>query len=156
MNIVEQSQKSQPGAKVGPLIVTPYYIQSVEGCLTDKIGRGGLSPAEFDGWLARVWPAIESLRQDYKRGLSAILTIPQERDDMVAAEAAFNILNDGARTVVFFGTGGSSLGGQTFAQYAGWNIPGDALHGQDDRPRTRFYDNLDPRTLIEHGREKIR
>ena len=49
---------------------------------------------------------------------------------------------------MFFGTGGSSLGGQTLAQLGGWGIPGDDGNGgQRDRPRTRFYDNLDPRTL---------
>jgi glucose-6-phosphate isomerase len=40
------------------------------------------------------------------------------------------------------------LGGQTLAQLGGWGIPGDDGNGgQRDRPRTRFYDNLDPRTL---------
>jgi glucose-6-phosphate isomerase len=34
------------------------------------------------------------------------------------------------------------------AQLGGWGIPGDDGNGgQRDRPRTRFYDNLDPRTL---------
>jgi glucose-6-phosphate isomerase len=56
----------------------------------------------------------------------------------------------GARTLVFFGTGGSGLGGQTLAQLAGWNIPGHMRDGQKKRPRTRFYDNLDPQTL-EHA-----
>jgi glucose-6-phosphate isomerase len=53
----------------------------------------------------------------------------------------------GARAVIFFGTGGSSLGGQTLAQLGGWNIPGLADDSQKTRPRTRFYDNLDPVTL---------
>ena len=49
---------------------------------------------------------------------------------------------------MFFGTGGSSLGGQTLAQLGGWGIPGDDGNGgQRRRPRTRFYDNLDARTL---------
>src|SRR6185437_14154693 len=56
-------------------------------------------------------------------------------------------LSHGARTLVFFGTGGSSLGGQTLAQLGGWGIPGDDKHGSEERPRTRFYDNLDGRTL---------
>jgi hypothetical protein len=55
--------------------------------------------------------------------------------------------SDGAGTIVFFGTGGYSLGGQTLAQLAGWNIPGGADAVQKQRPRTRFYDNLDPVTL---------
>src|SRR5262249_21681412 len=32
-------------------------------------------------------------------------------------------------------------------QLGGWGIPGDDKHGSEERPRTRFYDNLDARTL---------
>src|SRR5262249_60281844 len=39
------------------------------------------------------------------------------------------------------------LGGQTLAQLGGWNIPGTADEAQKQRPRTRFYDNLDAATL---------
>ena len=49
--------------------------------------------------------------------------------------------------MIFFGTGGSSLGGQTLAQLGGWHIPGTADEAQRRRPRTRFYDNLDGETL---------
>jgi glucose-6-phosphate isomerase len=40
------------------------------------------------------------------------------------------------------GTGGSSLGGQTLAQLAGFNVPGVAA--PRDPPRMHFSDNLDP------------
>jgi glucose-6-phosphate isomerase len=56
-------------------------------------------------------------------------------------------LSRGAETLVFFGTGGSSLGGQTLAQFGGWSIPGDNGDNGGGRPRVRFYDNLDARTL---------
>ena len=131
----------------GAQIVTMHYTQSVEGCLSDKISEAGLSPSEFGDWLERTRPAIEQLRADYKSGALPILSIAEDRDDLAIAAAAFEALVEGAKTVVFFGTGGSSLGGQTFAQFGGWNIPGDAVRGQRHRPRTRFYDNLDPRTL---------
>ena len=49
--------------------------------------------------------------------------------------------------MIFFGTGGSSLGGQALAQLGGWHIPGTADAAQRKRPRTRFYDNLDGGTL---------
>ncbi len=75
------------------------------------------------------------------------MRVPQWRDDIEAARAALKKLSHGARTLVFFGTGGSSLGGQTLAQLGGWGIPGDDKHGSEERPRTRFYDNLDARTL---------
>ena len=77
-----------------------------------------------------------------------MLRVPERRDDIDAAREALATLTKDARTLVFFGTGGSSLGGQTLAQLGGWGIPGDDGNGgQRDRPRTRFYDNLDPRTL---------
>jgi glucose-6-phosphate isomerase len=122
--------------------------QSVEGCLEAKIGKAGLSPDALDRSLARLQPRLESLREDYASGALPLLRVPEWRDDIEAAREALAALTKDARTLVFFGTGGSSLGGQTLAQLGGWGIPGDDGNGgQRDRPRTRFYDNLDPRTL---------
>jgi len=122
--------------------------QSVEGCLEAKIGEAGLAQAALDRTLARLEPRLESLREDYASGALPLLRVPERRDDIDAAREALAALTKDARTLVFFGTGGSSLGGQTLAQLGGWGIPGDDGNGgQRDRPRTRFYDNLDPRTL---------
>jgi glucose-6-phosphate isomerase len=87
------------------------------------------------------------LRQAYAKSTLPILRVPEWRDDIAIARDALHKLTHGARTLVFFGTGGSSLGGQTLAQLGGWGIPGDDKHGSESRPRTRFYDNLDARTL---------
>jgi glucose-6-phosphate isomerase len=122
--------------------------QSVEGCLEAKIGEAGLSQAALDRSLSRLQPRLESLREDYASRVLPLLHVPEWRDDSGAAREALAALTKDARTLVFFGTGGSSLGGQTLAQLGGWGIPGDDGNGgQRDRPRTRFYDNLDPRTL---------
>jgi glucose-6-phosphate isomerase len=122
--------------------------QSVEGCLEAKIGKAGLSRPALDRTLARLQPRLASLREDYASGALPLLRVPEWRDDIEAAREALATLTKDARTLVFFGTGGSSLGGQTLAQLGGWGIPGDDGNGgQRDRPRTRFYDNLDPRTL---------
>ena len=122
--------------------------QSVEGCLEAKIGEAGLAQAALDRTLARLEPRLESLREDYASGALPLLRVPERRDDIDAAREALATLTKDARSLVFFGTGGSSLGGQTLAQLGGWGIPGDDGNGgQRDRPRTRFYDNLDPRTL---------
>ncbi|HXE03327.1 MAG TPA: glucose-6-phosphate isomerase [Methyloceanibacter sp.] len=122
--------------------------QSVEGCLEAKIGEAGLAQAALDRTLSRLQPRLDSLREDYTSGALPLLHVPERRDDIEAARAAVAALTKDARTLVFFGTGGSSLGGQTLAQLGGWGIPGDDGNGgQRDRPRTRFYDNLDPRTL---------
>jgi glucose-6-phosphate isomerase len=121
--------------------------QSVEGCLESAIGGAGLPQASFDKNLAKLEPRLASLREAYTKQTLPLLRVPGWRDDIAAARDAFQRLAKGARTLVFFGTGGSSLGGQTLAQLGGWAIPGDDKHGSEERPRTRFYDNLDARTL---------
>lgn len=123
------------------------YRQSIAGCLEDAIGRHGLSQAELKSWLDRLAPALSRLQDDYTTHRLPHLRIAEERADIEAAEAAFAKLCRGARAVIFFGTGGSSLGGQTLAQLGGWHIPGVASEAQRKRPRTRFYDNLDGNTL---------
>ena len=123
------------------------YQQSVAGCLAAAIGDHGLSQPTLNDWVARTEPHLEALRQDYRERRLPLLRIAEETADLNAAIAALKTLSEGAKTVVFFGTGGSGLGGQTLAQLAGWNIPGGADVAQRKRPRTRFYDNLDAQTL---------
>jgi glucose-6-phosphate isomerase len=121
--------------------------QSVQGCLETTIGALGLPQASHDANLAGLEPRLASLREAYAKSALPLLRVPEWREDIVAARDALHKLTHGARTLVFFGTGGSSLGGQTLAQLGGWGIPGDDKHGSETRPRTRFYDNLDARTL---------
>jgi glucose-6-phosphate isomerase len=123
------------------------YVQSLGGCLDGAIGRFGLTAAVHSSWRDRLTPAIARLQDDYRSRRLPHLRIPEESADIAEAEAAYARLAKGAHTIVFFGTGGSSLGGQTLAQLAGWNIPGAADAAQRRRPRTRFYDNLDGHTL---------
>jgi glucose-6-phosphate isomerase len=122
-------------------------LQSVEGCLEASIGASGLSQAELARTLDRLQPRLDSLRDDYATGALPLLRVPERRDDIPPANEALAALSKDAETLVFFGTGGSSLGGQTLAQLGGWGIPGDDGNGQHGRPRVRFYDNLDARTL---------
>jgi glucose-6-phosphate isomerase len=123
-------------------------LQSVEGCLEVGIGASGLSQAELDRYLDRLQPRLDFLREAYATGALPLLRVPERRDDIAPARDALAALTKDAKTLVFFGTGGSSLGGQTLAQLGGWGIPGDDGNGgQRDRPRVRFYDNLDARTL---------
>ena len=121
--------------------------QSVEGCLESTIGALGLPQASLDKNLDTLEPRLASLRKAHAEGTLPLLRVPEWRDDIAAARATLKKLGHGARTLVFFGTGGSSLGGQALAQLGGWSIPGDDKHGSEERPRTRFYDNLDGRTL---------
>jgi glucose-6-phosphate isomerase len=123
------------------------YTHSVAGCLSGAIGAHGLTEAELKGWLDRVAPAIEALKDDYGNRRLPLLRVAEETADLAATEAALAKLSQGADAIVFFGIGGSSLGGQALAQLGGWDIPGSADEAQKRRPRTRFYDNLDPATL---------
>jgi glucose-6-phosphate isomerase len=123
------------------------FQQNIDGCLDGAIDEHGLSQAAYKSWLARIAPHVEALKDDYRNRTLALLRIPEDTADIADAEAALARLSEGAQTLVFYGTGGSSLGGQTLAQIAGWKIPGVATEGQKSRPRTRFYDNLDGETL---------
>ena len=123
------------------------YTQSIAGCLDSAIGEHGLSDASLAAWLKRAEPHLAALRDDYEQRRLPLLRIAEETADLADAAVALAKLSEGAKTIVFFGTGGSSLGGQTLAQLAGWNIPGGADIAQRKRPRTRFYDNLDGSTL---------
>jgi glucose-6-phosphate isomerase len=123
------------------------FSQNIDGCLEAAIGSHGLSRSAYASWIARVGPHVEALKEDYHKSRLPLLRIAESVSDIAEAEAALARLSDGARTLFFFGTGGSSLGGQTLAQIAGWKIPGVATAGQRERPRTRFYDNLDGNTL---------
>lgn len=121
--------------------------QSIDGCLDTVIGANGLSAESLERWLAALAPALTALKTAHSDGTLALLRVPERRNDIAPAERALERLGEGARTIVFFGTGGSSLGGQTLAQFGGWFIPGEQAEGQRRRARTRFYDNLDARTL---------
>jgi glucose-6-phosphate isomerase len=121
--------------------------QLVTGCLEGAIGSAGLPQSTLDAYLEKLDPRLDSLRQAYAKGTLSLLRVAGRRDDIAPARDALARLIKGARTLVFFGTGGSSLGGQTLAQLGGWAIPGDDKHGSEEHPRTRFYDNLDARTL---------
>jgi glucose-6-phosphate isomerase len=123
------------------------YTQSIAGCMSGAIGGHGLTEKELESWLDRLAPALEGLKEDYRGRRLPLLRVAEETADLTAAEAALAKLSQGASAIVFFGIGGSSLGGQTLAQLGGWNIPGMADEAQKKRPRTRFYDNLDPATL---------
>lgn len=132
-----------------PASSTASYRQSIAGCLSGAIGEHGLTEGELGRWLEKLGPALHDLKADYASGRLPLLRIAEDTADLDAAEAALDKLSEGAETIVFFGTGGSGLGGQTLAQLGGWGLPGVACCSEPKRvrPRTRFYDNLDPVTL---------
>jgi glucose-6-phosphate isomerase len=123
------------------------YTQDVTRTTSHRIGAHGLDDADVAPRLLRLDSALADLAATIRASGMEHVSILDRDDDIAAAEAALARLSRGARTIIFFGTGGSGLGGQTLAQLAGWNIPGGADEAQRKRPRTRFYDNLDPVTL---------
>lgn len=123
------------------------FRQIIAGCLPGRIGAHGLDATTLDRGREAAARQVDRLLLEQDRGTLPLLGICAAQDDLASMTAAWETLSAGARTVVFFGTGGSSLGGQALAQLAGWNIPGGAPPEQKKRPRTRFYDNLDADTL---------
>lgn len=136
------STKQASGQAEGSL-----FKQSIDGCLDSAIGAHGLPRGTLNGWIAKCDPHVAALKADYVGNRLPLLRIAEDTQDVADATAALKALSVGAKTILFFGTGGSGLGGQTLAQLAGWNIPGGADAKQRTRPRTRFYDNLDGGTL---------
>lgn len=121
--------------------------QSVAGCLEQAIGASGLAASGLAAWAKRLDGAMADLKTAYEQGTLAHLRIAEATEDIARSEDAMAALSEGAQTIVFLGTGGSSLGGQALAQLNGFNLPGGADESQRGRPRTRFYDNLDALTL---------
>ncbi len=98
--------------------------------------------ANFSDMLARTSGALDWLRARHADGQLPLLRLPERRDDIAAVLGYAGVLRDGTTDVIFLGTGGSRLGGQTLAQLAGYAVPG--VGSLRDPPRIHFMDNLDP------------
>ena len=83
-------------------------------------------PENFAAVLSRTSEALDSIRARHADGTLPLLRLPEKRDDIATILGYAALLRDGTSDVVFLGTGGSSLGGQTLAQLGGWHIPGTA------------------------------
>lgn len=115
--------------------------QSIDSALEKNVGPHGVDDAALAGALSRTEAALDRLRQHYAEGTLPLLRLPEKQDDLAEIRDAAAKLKDGATDVVVLGTGGSSLGGQTLAQLAGYAVPGvGALRAP---PRLHFIDNLD-------------
>ncbi|MBX2805825.1 MAG: glucose-6-phosphate isomerase [Hyphomicrobiales bacterium] len=114
-------------------------------CFESRIGTSGLSNAEFAQWLERLRPGFDRLRQAARDKSLAHMAILSETADIEEARKAYSAFVQGAESLVVFGTGGSSLGGQALAQTVGWNIPGDRR--SDATIDLAFFENLDAISL---------
>ena len=92
--------------------------------------------------LPRTADALAHLRKQHADGSLPLLRLPERHDDIATLLGYATLLRDNTTDVIFLGTGGSSLGGQTLAQLAGHAVPG--VGALRDPPRIHFMDNLDP------------
>jgi glucose-6-phosphate isomerase len=116
-------------------------IQSLDSALEKTVGKHGVSEAALAGALARTEGALDRLRQHYAESTLPLLRLPEKQDDLAEIRGAAQTLAAGATDIVVLGTGGSSLGGQTLAQLAGYRVPG--VGDLRDGLRVHFIDNLD-------------
>jgi glucose-6-phosphate isomerase len=116
--------------------------QSINSALESNVGAQGVVDSVLGGALARAEGALDRLRGNYADGTLPLLRLPERKDDLAGIRETAGTLRDGASDVVILGTGGSSLGGQTLAQLAWWNVPGVGAFRPP--PRLHFIDNLDP------------
>ncbi|MGO4704768.1 glucose-6-phosphate isomerase [Microvirga sp. 2MCAF38] len=119
--------------------------QSIDLALASNIGEGGLPQTAVDAALTVVGKAMKRLAEDDATGRLPLLHMPRTTDDLDAIREAAAWLRKDATDVVFLGTGGSSLGGQTLAQLKDYAVPGVGRFA--DGPRVHFLDNLDPITF---------
>lgn len=120
-------------------------VQSIDSARQERIGSNGVSQSAFDRVLQRTSEALAWLKARHADGTLPLLRLPEKKDDLAAIAEAAGRLGAGATDIVFLGTGGSSLGGQTLAQLAGHAVPGLGLLRQG--PRLHVLDNLDPETF---------
>ncbi|KAA5602505.1 glucose-6-phosphate isomerase [Blastochloris sulfoviridis] len=117
------------------------YVQSIERARESAIGREGVSDAALGAALARTEAALKVVRAWHADGSLPLLGLPAESADVAALKPVVARFA-GATDLVFLGTGGSALGGQTVAQLADHLVPGAAPFRAG--PRVHFMDNLDP------------
>jgi glucose-6-phosphate isomerase len=122
-------------------------VQSTDTAFEERIGRGGIPKRAYEAALARTGDALATLRKRHADGSLPLLRLPERTDDLDMIGKAAAGLKQSASDVVIFGTGGSSLGGQTLAQLAGHAVPGLGL--LRDGPRLHFLDNIDPETFAQ-------
>jgi glucose-6-phosphate isomerase len=117
-------------------------VQSIESARQGHVGPHGVDADALKSALARAESALDWLRARHADGRLPLLRLPETRSDLETIRDTARQLADRATDIVILGTGGSSLGGQTLAQLAGFAVAGvGALRAP---PRLHFIDNLDP------------
>ncbi|HEY7231813.1 MAG TPA: glucose-6-phosphate isomerase [Pseudolabrys sp.] len=122
-------------------------FQSIDNAREEAVGSHGVKADALNAALERAESALQWLRARHAdRGLP-LLRLPEARGDLETIVNAARQLADRASDIVILGTGGSSLGGQTLAQLAGYAVPG--VGSLRPPPRLHFIDNLDAHTYAD-------
>ena len=116
-------------------------VQSIDSGREERIGVQGVSAAALKAALRRTEDALDWLRARHADRALPLLLLPETHSDFDAIRGTARKVADGATDIVILGTGGSSLGGQTLAQLAGFAVPG--VGAMRAPPRLHFIDNLD-------------
>jgi glucose-6-phosphate isomerase len=120
-------------------------VQSIDSAREEHIGPHGVSVVTLNAVLARAEGVLDRLRARHADRSLPLLRLPEAHSDLEAIRDTARQLADRATDIVILGTGGSSLGGQTLAQLAGFAVPGvGALRAP---PQLHFIDNLDPNSF---------
>src|ERR1035438_5788855 len=120
-----------------PLAIVP----SIDNAREARIGPHGIADKALAAALDRAGAALDTLRARHADGGLPLLRLPEAHDDLASIREAGRRLAENATDVVILGTGGSSLGGQTLVQLAGYAVPG--IGALRTSPRLPFMDNLD-------------
>ena len=113
------------------------YYESIELAREERIGSEGVAAADLGRTLARATAALDALRARHADGSLPLLRLPANHHDLGVIIDIARRLTVGSSDVVFLGTGGSSLGGQTLCALA------DRGFGpRPGAPRLRFRNNF--------------
>ena len=116
------------------------YQQQIDSCFRETIDGAAITRAELKPFIDPAAGPLQAIKA--RRAEFPLWQLPSRRDDLAAllepadAFARFE-------TVVLFGTGGSSLGGQTLAALAA------ASNGLGHRPRLVFVDSLPAQGMLQ-------
>src|SRR6476619_2859045 len=122
-------------------------LQSIDNAREENVGPHGVKADALKAALTRAEGALEWLRARHADNRLPLLRLPETRSDLETIRDTARQLADRAGDIVILGTGGSSLGGQTLAQRAGFAVLG--VGSLRPPPRLHFIDNLDAHTYAE-------
>jgi glucose-6-phosphate isomerase len=122
-------------------------LQSIDNAREENVGPHGVKSDALTAALTRAESALEWLRARHADKGLPLLRLPETHGDLETIRDTARQLADRATDIVILGTGGSSLGGQTLAQLAGFAVAG--VGSLRPPPRLHFIDNLDAHTYAD-------